>query len=169
MSAENERKAYELRDKVTESERLYIEGHYYRDVTGELEKAAGVWEVMRQTYPRRDEPYSNLAVFYRVFGDYEKALQEALEGRRREPDDEDNYNLPATLYMELDRLDEAEAMLKQAEERKLESEDLLASCYVLAFRRGDEEGMARAAASFRNASGRLPLLCRDLRKPTTEG
>ncbi len=146
-SAKNERIAYELRDKVTESERLYIEGHYYRDVTGELEKAAAVWEVMRQTYPRRDEPYSNLAVFYCVFGDYEKALQEALEARRREPDDEDNYNLLANLYMALGRLDEAEAMLKQAEERKLESADLLTARHTLAFLRGDADGMARVAAS----------------------
>lgn len=163
LSLENERKAYELRDKVTESERLYIEGHYYRDVTGEQEKAAAVWEVMRQTYPSRDEPYSNLAGFYAAFGNYEKALQDALEALRREPDDEDNYNLTANLYMALNRLDEAEATLKQAEERKLESDDLLTSRYVLAFLRGDEEGMARAAASIEKGK---PLVAHALQGPT---
>jgi tetratricopeptide (TPR) repeat protein len=74
LSVENYRKAYELRDKVTERERLYIEGHYYRNVTGEQDKAASVWEVMQQTYPREVESYSNLAGFYIHLGNYEKAL-----------------------------------------------------------------------------------------------
>jgi eukaryotic-like serine/threonine-protein kinase len=77
LSAENVYKAYELREKVTERERLYIEAHYYRDVTGEQDKAASIWEVMQQTYPREVEPYSNLAGFYGQLGNYEKALAEA--------------------------------------------------------------------------------------------
>jgi hypothetical protein len=60
LSGENVRKAYELRARVTERERLYIEAHYYRDVTGDQDKAASVWEVMQQSYPREVEPYSNL-------------------------------------------------------------------------------------------------------------
>jgi hypothetical protein len=47
----------------------------------------------------------------------------------------------------LDRLDEAEAAFKQAEERKLEGEGLLEGRYTLDFLRGDAEGMARVAAS----------------------
>src|SRR5262249_29677569 len=72
LSAEHVRKAYQLRERVTERERLYIEAHYYRDVTGEQHKAASVWEVMQQTYPRAVEPYSNLAAFYGRLGNYEK-------------------------------------------------------------------------------------------------
>jgi serine/threonine protein kinase/tetratricopeptide (TPR) repeat protein len=147
LSVENYRKAYELRDKVTEWERLYIEGHYYRNVTGEQDKAASVWEVMQQTYPRAVEPYSNLAGFYTHLGNYEKALKEAHEALRLDPDDQDNYGTVANLSMCLDRLDEAEAAFKQAEERHLESEGLLEGRYTLDFLRGDAEGMARVAAS----------------------
>jgi tetratricopeptide (TPR) repeat protein len=82
LSVENYRKAYELRERVAERERLYIEGHYYRNVTGEQDKAASVWEVMQQTYPRATEPYSNLAGFYGRLGRCEKALEEAHEGKR---------------------------------------------------------------------------------------
>ena len=147
LSAENERKAYELREQVTERERLYIEGHYYGSVTGEQEKAASVWEVMQRIYPRQVEPYSNLVGIYATFGNYEKALQEGQQALRLDPEDGDNYHDVAYLYMCLNRLDEAEAALKQAEERKLEGEDLLTDRYTLAFLRCDAEGMARVAAS----------------------
>ncbi len=50
--AENIRKAYALRDKVSERERFYIEASYYGVGTGELEKAITAYELLRQTYPR---------------------------------------------------------------------------------------------------------------------
>src|ERR1700682_4798852 len=117
LSAENVRKAYELRERVTERERLYIEAHYYRDVMGEQDKAASVWEVMQQTYPREVEPYSNLAGFYGRLGNCEKALEEAHEALRLDPDDQDSYSTVGYLSMCLNRLDEAQAAFKQAEER----------------------------------------------------
>jgi DNA-binding winged helix-turn-helix (wHTH) protein/tetratricopeptide (TPR) repeat protein len=155
LSVENVRKAYELRERVTERERLYIEAHYYRDVTGEQDKAASVWEVMQQTYPQAVEPYSNLAGFYGRLGKCEKALEEAHQALRLDPDDQDSYGTVAYLSMCLNRLDEAEAAFKQAEERKLEGEDLVTGRYSLAFLRGDAEGMARVAAS---AATDTPLL-----------
>jgi tetratricopeptide (TPR) repeat protein len=39
VAAENIRKAYELRDRVSEREKFYIESHYYQFVTNNLEKA----------------------------------------------------------------------------------------------------------------------------------
>ena len=39
LAAENTRKAYELREQVSEREKFYIESHYYGNVTGDLEKA----------------------------------------------------------------------------------------------------------------------------------
>src|SRR5215470_16807151 len=155
LSAENVRKAYELRERVTERERLYIEAHYYRDVTGEEDKAASVWEVMQQTYPRAVESYSNLAGFYGRLGNYEKALEEAHEALRLAPDDQNSYTTVGYLFMCLNRLDEAQAAFKQAEERHLESELLLSERYSLAFLKGDADGMARVAES---AAPTKPLL-----------
>ena len=63
--AENMRKAYELREKVSERERFGIEGSYSVAVTGELEKAAQTYELWRQTYPRDAAPYGSLGVFPR--------------------------------------------------------------------------------------------------------
>jgi DNA-binding winged helix-turn-helix (wHTH) protein/Tfp pilus assembly protein PilF len=155
LSAENVRKAYELRERATERERLYIEAHYYRDVTGEQDKAASVWEVMQQIYPRAVEPYSNLAGFYGRLGNCEKALEEAQEALRLDSDDQDSYATVGYLFMCLNRLDEAQAAFKQAEERHLESEGLLSGRYSLAFLKRDADGMARVAES---AAADKPLL-----------
>ena len=75
-AAENARKAYELREKVSERERFSIEGTYYFNATGELEKAAQTYELWQQTYPRDDYPYLVLAFVSGILGNWEKALEE---------------------------------------------------------------------------------------------
>ena len=75
--AEYARKAYELRKKVSERERFFIEGWYYLAVTGELEKAAQSHELWQQTYPRDEIPYINLGAISGSLGNWEKALGEA--------------------------------------------------------------------------------------------
>jgi DNA-binding winged helix-turn-helix (wHTH) protein/tetratricopeptide (TPR) repeat protein len=147
LAAENMHKAYELRDKVTEWERLYIVAHYYDHGTGELEKAAQVYELWQQTYPRDWIPYNNLATLNAAFGKYEEALEEALQALRLEPENQDNYVVASFSYFSLNRVDKAAAVVKQAEERKLESEELLGIRYQLAFLRGDEGEMDRLVAS----------------------
>jgi len=153
LSIENVRRAYELRARVSERERLYIEAHYFRDVTGELDKAASVWEVMQQTYPREGEPYANLAAFYGDNGNYERALEEAHEAQRLYPNDQDGYVTVGRLYVFLNRLHDAEAVFKQAEQRKLESEFLLLNRYQLAFLMGDEGEMKRLVATSAGKEG----------------
>src|SRR5271157_2423315 len=76
-AAENARKAYELREKVSERERFSIETAYYILATGELEKAAQAYELWQQTYPRDDTPHVNLGFIYASLGYWEKALEEA--------------------------------------------------------------------------------------------
>ena len=147
LSSENERKAYELREKVSERERLYIEAHYYDHVTGEMEKAAQVYEVWQQIYPRDVEPYQNLGGFYAALGNYEKALEETREALRLQPDNEENYLNVGQYYISLNRLDEAEAVFKQAEDRQLESGPLLYFRHDLAFLKGDTGEMERLVAT----------------------
>lgn len=141
-AAENARRAFELRGKVSERERLFIEGHYYLSVTGELEKSAHTWELRQQAYPRDPVPYTNLAYVYSNFGDYEKGLAEAREALRLEPNKSGSYSNLGQVYLNLNRLDNAEAVYKEAEERKLEGEWILGNRYQLAFLKGDSSQMA---------------------------
>ncbi len=158
LAGENARKAYELRDKVSERERLYIDSHYFMTATGELEKAAQVFELSKQTYPSDRLPYTNLGFIYSLIGKYDKGLEEAREALRLEPNSATNYGNLGQDYLTLNRLDEAEAVFKQAEERKLESEALLAYRYQLAFVKGDGTEMARLVTTASGKPGTEDLL-----------
>jgi len=143
LASDYTRKAYELRDKVSERERFYIDSHYFLLVTGELEKAAEVNKVYKQTYPRDVTPYIDLSFIDSLTGRYESGIQEAREALRLEQNSAVIYGNVAGGSLSLDRLADAEAVIKQAEERKLESEALLDTRYGIAFVKGDQAEMAR--------------------------
>jgi eukaryotic-like serine/threonine-protein kinase len=142
-AAEYARKAYEVREKASERERFAIEAFYYVTATGELEKAAQTYELWQRSYPRDVAPIGNLGVIYFTLGNDEKYLEEAREAMRVAPNSGISYDLLSSSYRALDRLDEAEAVYKQAGERKLENEGLLLSGYLLAFLKGDAAQMAQ--------------------------
>jgi serine/threonine protein kinase/tetratricopeptide (TPR) repeat protein len=140
---ENARKAYDLREKVSERERFTIEGNYYLNATGELEKAAQTNELWQQTYPRDFGPYGDQGAISFTLGNWEKGLEEFREAMRLEPNAGALYEDVGYAYMNLNRLEEAEAVFKQAEERKLEVEWLLQNRYILAFLKGDTTQMTQ--------------------------
>jgi tetratricopeptide (TPR) repeat protein len=156
--AENVRKAYELREKVSKRERFYIESSYYWMGTGDLEKAIPADELWRQSYPRDYALYVHLGAIYVRLGNLEKALEEAREAVRLEPNSGINYTNLCFGYIDLNRLDEAEAALKQAEERKLESEGLLGARYRLAFLKGDTAQMAHTVSAAMGKAGTEDVL-----------
>jgi serine/threonine protein kinase/Tfp pilus assembly protein PilF len=157
-AAEYSRKAHDLREKVSERERFSIDGFYYLIATGELEKAAQTYELWKQTYPRDSIPYGNLGYIYVSLGNYEKALEESREALRLEPNNAISYLNVGGGYTSLNRLDEAEAVYKQAEERKVENESLLANRYQLAFLKGDAAKMAQLALAAVGKPGAEDLL-----------
>jgi DNA-binding winged helix-turn-helix (wHTH) protein/tetratricopeptide (TPR) repeat protein len=147
-AAECARKAYQMKEKVSERERFNIEAFYYWNATGELEKAAQTYELWQQDYPR-DSGFiaSALAGLYYKLGNYEKSLDESLQRQRLQPNDELQYASLMANYLALNRLDDAEGLYKQAQERKLEGEVLLENGYALAFLRSDDKEMAHIVSS----------------------
>ncbi len=137
------RKAYALREKVTDRERFSIEAFYYWFVTGELEKAAQVYGLWQQTYPRDYVTHVNLGFIYGNLGRWDKALEEDLQAMRMEPGHVNRYSNLGIDYTALNRLDDAEAVYKQAQQRQLEGEILLQGRYQLAFLKNDEAQMAQ--------------------------
>jgi tetratricopeptide (TPR) repeat protein len=157
-AAENIRKAYDLREKVSERERFFIEGNFYLSATGELEKAEQTFELWQQTYPRDDFPYIELGFISANLGNWEKALKQFREALRLGPNMAGNYLNLGLAYTTFNRLDEAEAVYKQAEERKLENELLLQSRCWLAFLKGDAAEMAQWASAAMGKPGSEDLL-----------
>ena len=145
LSAENARKAYDLRQKVSERERFAIEANYYWNGTGELEKAAQAFVLWQKTYPRDYVVYDDLATVSMQLGNYEEALEQLRQEARLDPSNFDITDL-GLAYVNLNRLDEAEAVFKQAEERQAGNMLLTFFHYMLAFLRGDEGRMAHLAS-----------------------
>ncbi len=86
LAAENIKKAYELRDRVSEREKYRISALYYERVTGELEQAGQVYELWGKSYPQDPIPPGNLAVIYTELGQYEKALAADVDSQNLKPD-----------------------------------------------------------------------------------
>ncbi len=107
-------RAFDLKDRASERERLYISSHYYDIVTRELEKAIEIYEQWTQTYPRDTSPRDNLALRYQAIGQQEKALASSSEAMRIDPKDVYAYQNVADAYERLNRFDEARAVAEKA-------------------------------------------------------
>jgi eukaryotic-like serine/threonine-protein kinase len=129
-------KAYQLRDRVSERERLRITSNYFA-AAGEMEKAAQTYELWEANYPRDFIPHGNVAVLYVFMGQYDKAIAEFKEGLRLAPDAVFGYSNLGQAYISLNRLDEAKATLDEAFARKMDAGALRQALYQLAFLRGD--------------------------------
>ena len=145
LAAENIKKAYDLRDRVSEREKYRIASLYYGNATGELEQASHVYELWAKSYPEDKVPPSNLGWIYAQLGQYEKALTETQEGMRLQPDLIGYGNL-ADMYLSLNRLDDAKKTIEQAQTHNFEGDILHWTIYELAFLQGESAEMQRQVA-----------------------
>jgi tetratricopeptide (TPR) repeat protein/predicted Ser/Thr protein kinase len=158
LSAEVTRKAYELRSRVSEWERFYIESHYHHFVTGDLEKAREDYELWSQIYPREPVPAINLGVVYQTLGLYERSLVEFREARRLAPTESLNFDNLVLGYIHLNRLAEARSVADQALSKNLDSSDLHLYLYELAFLKKDAPAMAQQVSWARDRPGKANAL-----------
>jgi eukaryotic-like serine/threonine-protein kinase len=135
------RKAFDLRDRVSERERFYIDDHLYT-TAGNVDKDKEVLELAIRTYPNNSSAYGNLAVLYSIFlGQYEKAISAANESIRFEPTTPFGYAMVAGSYMALNRPEEARAILQRALDAKADNLFIHQQLYDLAFLNNDANGM----------------------------
>jgi eukaryotic-like serine/threonine-protein kinase len=151
-------KAFELRDRVSEREKLHITTLYYDVGTGELEKATDSYKQWIQTYPRDDVGHANLGNEYAIKGGYEQAVTETQEALRLEPTNVVSYENLGAYYLALNRVDEAQATTDQALSRKLDDVALRAVIYGLGFVRGDSAKMQQQVAWSAGKAGAEDLL-----------
>jgi serine/threonine protein kinase/tetratricopeptide (TPR) repeat protein len=162
------KKAFELRDRASEHENLYISAHYYDEVAGNSDKIIEIYEQWKRTYPRETLPWDNLALRYEGLGQPEKSLENASEAMRLDPKDNYAYQNLSDAYTSLGRFDESQAVIDQAAAQKIELRTTRFMRYQLAFLRGDEPAKTRIAAEgtgsldeplilFQRARGELAL------------
>jgi tetratricopeptide (TPR) repeat protein len=137
LSEQYRQKAFELKDRASERESLYITSHYYAD-NGDIEKGIAAYELYKQTYPREITPHTNLAVIYIVnLPNYEKALTNAQEAIRVDPDEIRGYYLAAIAYLGMNRVDEAKAILNAGLQRNPNFATLHGILASVAYAQGD--------------------------------
>ncbi len=146
LAAENLKKAYQLRDRVSEREKFHITADYYAFATGELEKEAQTYELWIQSYPRDFIPHINLGSNSTALGQYEKAVAETEQAGRLEPNSVVVLANLGQNFLALNRLDDAKATFEQALARKLDGGGLRVWIYYLAFLRGDSTQMEQQLA-----------------------
>ena len=142
LAAEMTTKAFELREAVSESEKLRITYYYHNFVQGELDKAIDTLELWRNTYPNFVVSYVSLSDSMERLGQSEKAVAFAREGIRIDP----NY---ATIYMNLveslvslGRHDEAKETCRIAFERNLDGTYFHLFPLMIAFIDNDQSAIA---------------------------
>ncbi|MEN3327447.1 MAG: eukaryotic-like serine/threonine-protein kinase [Acidobacteriota bacterium] len=138
-------KAYELRDRVSERERLYIEEKYYSYITGEIDQTIETLKTWARLYPNDFIPHNNLSLNYRLIGRNEEALPEALEAVRLSPNNISGHDNLVDSFMSLGRFDEAEQAGREAQKINPDSFTAHLKNYQFAFLRQDQAAMEREA------------------------
>jgi eukaryotic-like serine/threonine-protein kinase len=134
------REAYARRDRVSEIERLYIDGRQCLK-TGTDECYRDVFVLWKRTYPRDWTAYNNLCVTYNSLGRFDEAIANCLEARQLNPDHLFPYTNLVDSYVSLGRLAEAKQIAQQAFARKLDDPDLRVNLIEIAYALGDHETM----------------------------
>jgi DNA-binding winged helix-turn-helix (wHTH) protein/tetratricopeptide (TPR) repeat protein len=153
LAAESTKRAWQLRDRVSEREKFTITTRYEALVTGNLEETRQTCEAWARAYPRDPQAYMGLSLYNKAQGQYEKAAGEARKAIEVAPDFAIGYYDLAVNHAYLDHLGEAEATLRQAAGRGLEIDEFVMLEYDIAFLRDDRARMEREAVRARGRSG----------------
>jgi serine/threonine protein kinase/tetratricopeptide (TPR) repeat protein len=145
LSADYAKKAYDLRDRVSERERYRISALYFEKVTAEVERATEAYELWAKSYPRDMVPHTNLGALYSGLGQYDKAIAETEASLRLEPTLNSYANL-ASAYINVNRLKDARQTLQEAQQKNFDDLFIRSDLYSLAFLSGDTAEMERDVA-----------------------
>jgi len=153
QAVENYKKAYDLRDRVSDRERYYIEAQYYSVVTGEMEKSIQTYSQWAQNYPTDDVPANNLGYDYALVGQLDKSVAQTQESLRLTPTSVIGYGNLVGGYLSVNRPDEAKDAFDKSIALKLDGPGLRLARYLLGFFQNDEPAMQEQVAWFQDKPG----------------
>lgn len=141
LSQQYYRKAYELPNRVTDRERLYIVSHYYEYATGEISRAIEDYELWRTLYPRDVVPANNLAVDYLAIGQPGKAMELSRIAIQLDPTNNIPYGSLANAYLMLGDYSNVLTLCNDPVYGRMNVLGFHRICYRAAFAQNDELGM----------------------------
>jgi serine/threonine protein kinase/tetratricopeptide (TPR) repeat protein len=128
--------AFNLRDRLSQRSRWFMEAMYYVHVTGELEKATATYIQWLRTFPADIYPHVNLSICLRDLGQHERAVLEAREAVRLMPNVM-TYGALMEQLMYLNRMEEAKATYKEARARGIDDFHVRLPLYAIALWQND--------------------------------
>ena len=143
---ENLQKAYELRERLSEREKLYIAASHEAMASGNMEAARKTYELWARIYPRDQFAVGNLGVVYGFLGEYGKSLAAIREAFQLNPENALVLANIVSTYLQLNRLEEAKATAREARNRHLDSPVMHRHLYLVDFLQHDAASMEREAA-----------------------
>jgi eukaryotic-like serine/threonine-protein kinase len=141
------RKAFELRERVSERERFFISWRYYRDAIQAWDKALELARLWTATYPREPFAFNSVGVALQVLGEFEQSVPAFRQAIRLDPEFIPPYSNLAASLLALNQTAEARTTLQQAAARQLEFAGARRLSYFIAFVEGDAKTMERELAS----------------------
>jgi serine/threonine protein kinase/tetratricopeptide (TPR) repeat protein len=143
LGEEYTRKAYELRDRTNETERLYVDTHYADNVAGDMVKGIELYKTWTEEYPHDFIPLNNLSVSYARIGDPNQALEWSTRAIALVPEDVIVNYARAQAFLSLNRFDDAKLVINQAMGKGLDTARFHWVLYYVAFAQNDRTAMER--------------------------
>jgi DNA-binding winged helix-turn-helix (wHTH) protein/tetratricopeptide (TPR) repeat protein len=136
-------KAFELRERTSDREKLYILTHYYESVTGETMRAIEDYELWRTLYPRDVVPMNNLAGSYLRIGRPRQALELARRAIQLDPEKSIFYLTLTRANLKLGDYGAVRMSCDNPVHGTFELMSFHRLCFFTAFALKDEIGMAK--------------------------
>jgi serine/threonine protein kinase len=146
LGEEYTRKAYELRDRTNETERLYVDTHYADNVSGDQLKAIELYKTWAEEYPHDFIPRNNLSVAYARIGDWKQCMEWSSRAIALVPDDVIVNYARGTSFLGAQRLDDAKMAMDQAMAKGLDTPRFHWTLYYVAFAQNDRSAMDHEVA-----------------------
>jgi eukaryotic-like serine/threonine-protein kinase len=103
---------------------LYITGHYYQNVTGNMPKVVEALQESIQTYPSQVDSYINITAAYTALGEFQKALPFARKAVEMQPEDSIAAENMLGILLGLNQIPEAKAEMERAQKLGLDTSTL---------------------------------------------
>jgi eukaryotic-like serine/threonine-protein kinase len=141
MAEQYAAKAYALRDRLSERERLEITSLYHELVTGDIGKNIEALQIFQRIYPKEAMPPNNLAVAYVTLGQFDQGVEEGRIAMRLDPTVSIRYAVLGNSLIRLNRFAEASDVYRRALERNLENFSIHRGLFRIAFVNQDTAAM----------------------------
>jgi Tfp pilus assembly protein PilF len=142
-AADYAKQAYDLRNRVSERERLAIESQYHLFATGDLEKARQALELWAQTYPRDLVAQVDLDANYGTLGQFNKSREGLKQAVQMDPGSALAITDLFASSIETDYFEEARNLAVEAQTEKMDSPALHLGLFQLGFLQNDPAEMAK--------------------------